>query len=59
MLPTAPAVYLALFMEDTLIYTLVKYDCHAVGKLQHSLNVVAFWCGYWNIMEDEGSTKAT
>jgi hypothetical protein len=37
MLPTAPAVYLALFMEDTLIYTVVKYDCHVVGKLQHSL----------------------
>jgi len=39
MLPTAPAVYLALFIEDTLIYTVVKYDCHAVVKLEHSL----FW----------------
>lgn len=59
MLPTAPAVYLSLFMEDTLIYMVVKYDCHAVGKLQHSLIVVAFWCGYWNTEEDEGSTQAT
>ena len=58
MLPTAPAVYLALFVEDTLIYTVVKYDCHAVGKLQHSLTVVAFCCGCWNVKDDEGSTKA-
>lgn len=41
------------------MYTVVKYECHALGKLQHSQNVVAFWCGYWNIKVDEGSTQAT
>jgi hypothetical protein len=57
MLPTAPAVYLAVFVDDTLIYIVVKYDCHAVGKLQHSLTVVALWCGYWNIKKMKGAQR--
>jgi hypothetical protein len=28
-------------------------------KLQHSLIVVKFWCGYWSMKVNAGSTEAT
>jgi hypothetical protein len=54
---TASAVYFAVFVED--IYTTVRHDYHAVNELQHSITAVEFWCGYWMIKANDGSTNTT
>jgi hypothetical protein len=56
--PTAPGIHLALFADDTCVYTIEKHERHVLNKLQRGLTAVGSWCQHWNIEINEGKTQA-
>jgi hypothetical protein len=47
--PVAHRTHLALFADDTHIYTAHKHECRVLCKLQCDLTAVYSWCEHWNI----------
>jgi hypothetical protein len=54
----APGTYLALFADDTCIYTTDKHKCSVLCKLQHFLTAVNSWSEHRNIKINNGKTQA-
>jgi hypothetical protein len=56
--PLGPGVHLALFADDTCIYTTHRKECYVLRKLQRGLTSVGSWCERWNIRINEDMTQA-
>jgi hypothetical protein len=57
-IPQTPGVYLALFADDTCIYTTDRKEGHVLRKLQRGLTSMESWCEHWNIKINEDTTQA-
>jgi hypothetical protein len=55
--PQTPAVYLALFTNDTCIYTIDRKEVYVPRKLQRSHTSMESWCEHWNIKINEDNTQ--
>jgi hypothetical protein len=56
--PQSPSVHLALFADDTYIYTTDRKEGCVLRKLQRGLTSVGSWCEHWNIRINEDKTQA-
>jgi hypothetical protein len=56
--PQSPGVRLALFADDTCIYTTDRKEGYVLRKLQRGLTSVGSWCEQWNIRINEDKTQA-
>jgi hypothetical protein len=55
--PAAPETHLALFVDDTHIYTTEKHERRFLCKLQCRLTAVNLWCECSNININEGKAQ--
>jgi hypothetical protein len=53
-----PRIHLALFADDTCIYTTDLNENYVIRKLQRGLNTMEKWCEQWNIKINEDKTRA-
>jgi hypothetical protein len=56
--PQAIGVHLALFADDTCLYTSKHKEGYVLRKLQCGLNSVEEWSKCWNIKINEDKTQA-
>jgi hypothetical protein len=56
--PQTPGVYLALFADDTCIYTTDRKEGYVLRKLQRDLASMESWCERWNIKINKDKTLA-
>jgi len=56
--PQTPGVYLALFADDTCIYTTDRKEGYVLRKLQRDLASMESWCERWNTKINEDKTLA-
>jgi hypothetical protein len=56
--PQSPGVHLALFADDTCIYTTDRKEGYVLRKLQRGLTSVGSWCEHCNIRINEDKTQA-
>jgi hypothetical protein len=56
--PQSPGVNLALFADDTCIYTTDRKEGYVLRNLQRGLTSVGSWCKHWNIRVNEEKTQA-
>jgi hypothetical protein len=56
--PLTPGVHLALFADDTCLYTTDRRESNVFRKLQRGLNTLEEWCEKWNIKINEDKTRA-
>jgi hypothetical protein len=56
--PQAIGVHLALFAEDTCLYTTERKEGYVLRKFQRGLNSVVEWSKHWNIKINEDKTQA-
>jgi hypothetical protein len=57
-IPRTPGVHVALFVDDTCIYTTDRNENYVIRKLQRGLNTIEKWCEQWNIEINEDKTRA-
>jgi hypothetical protein len=61
MIPPPPqiiGVHLALFADDTCLYTTDRKEGYIARKFQRGLNSMAAWCEHWNIKTNEDKIRA-
>jgi hypothetical protein len=56
--PRTPGVRLALFADDTCLYTTDRREIYVLRKLQRGLNALEEWCEKWTIKINEDKTRA-
>jgi hypothetical protein len=56
--PQTSGVNLALFVDDTCLYTTDNKEGYVLRKIQRELNSMAAWCELWNIKINEDKTRA-
>jgi hypothetical protein len=56
-IPRTPGVHLALFADDTCMYTTDRKNSYVLRKFQRGLNTMEVWCEQWNI-KIEDMTRA-
>jgi hypothetical protein len=56
--PAAPGTPLALFADDTCIYSTERHERRVFNKLQRGFTATRSWCQHWNIKINEGKTQA-
>jgi hypothetical protein len=56
--PQTSGVYLALFADDTCMYTIDRKEGYVLRKLQRGLNSTEMWCKHWNIKINKDKTPA-
>jgi hypothetical protein len=56
--PRTPGVHLALFADDTCLYTADRRESYLLRKLQRGLNTLEEWCEKWNIKINEDKIRA-
>jgi hypothetical protein len=56
--PQATNLHLALFEDDTCLYSTDRKEGYIVRKLQHGLDILVAWCERWNIKNNEDKTRA-
>jgi hypothetical protein len=44
-----PGVYLALFVDDTCLYSTDRKECYVLRKLQRDLTSIESWCERWTL----------
>jgi hypothetical protein len=57
-IPRISGVHMALFADDTCIYTTDRNENYVKRKLQRGLNTMEKWCKQWNIKINEDKTRA-
>lgn len=57
-IPSEPGVHLALYADDTAVYTSAVNIKFAIPRLQRGLNRVVEWCQQWNIKINNNKTQA-
>jgi hypothetical protein len=57
-IPRTPGVHLALFADDTCIYTTDGNKNYVIRKFQRGLNTMEEWYEQWNIKRNEDKTRA-
>jgi hypothetical protein len=55
--PQTPAVYLALFADNTFLYATDRKESFVVRKLHCGLSSMETWCECWNIKINEDKTQ--
>jgi hypothetical protein len=55
--PQTLGVYLALFADDTCLYSTDREESHVLRKLQRGLTAMESWCERWNIKINEAKTQ--
>jgi hypothetical protein len=56
--PQTPGVQLALFADNTCMYTTERKEGYVLRKLQRGLTSMEAWCEHWNIKINEDKTQA-
>jgi hypothetical protein len=56
--PQSPDVHLALFADDTCIYSSDRKEAYVLRKLQRGLTLMELWCGRWNTKINEDKSQA-
>jgi hypothetical protein len=56
--PQTPGMYLALFGDDTCLYSTDRKEGYVLRKIQRGLDSMAAWCKHWNIKINEDKTRA-
>jgi hypothetical protein len=53
-----PGVYLALFADDTCLYSTERKEGYVLRNLQRGLDAIETWCEHWNIKVSEEKAQA-
>jgi hypothetical protein len=56
--PQTLGVYLALFADDTCLYSIDRGEGYVLRRVQRGLTAMESWCEHWNIKINEDKTQA-